>query len=71
MNTKKQTAVEWLLEEVHKNVAWIPLQIQQQALAMEREQIEQAYIGDSDLAADFDYIIELAAKKYYTETYGK
>jgi hypothetical protein len=34
----KDTAVEWLIEEIHKNMEFIPVHIQQQAKAMEKEQ---------------------------------
>ena len=34
----KQTAVEWLVEEIHKNMDFIPIHIQEQAKEMERLQ---------------------------------
>jgi hypothetical protein len=37
--SKKQTAVEWLIEEMHKNIDWIPIPMQEQALEMEKEQM--------------------------------
>jgi len=33
-----KTAVEWLIEEMHKNIDWIPIPMQEQALEMEKEQ---------------------------------
>ena len=60
----KQTAVEWLVEEIHKNIDWIPIHMIEQAKQMEKEQIETAWhdgimggqCGDSE--------------QYYNETYG-
>jgi hypothetical protein len=61
----KQTAVEWLLE----NIAYIPMgfeiDIIKQAKAMEKEQIKDAWIAtDNELQ-------RLAAEQYYNETYNK
>ena len=68
----QQTAVEWLIEKIHKNMGvWIPPHIQDQAKVMEKEQIinfgndllaqnDRSYIGFPDLA-----------KEYYNETYNK
>lgn len=63
--TTKQTAVEWLLE----NIAYIPMgfeiDIIKQAKAMEKEQIKDAWIAtDNELQ-------RLAAEQYYNETYKK
>ena len=63
--TTKQTAVEWLLE----NIAYIPMgfeiDIIKQAKAMEKEQIKDAWIAtDNELQ-------RLAAEQYYNETYAK
>ncbi len=62
--TMKQTAVEWLLE----NIAYIPMgfeiDIIKQAKAMEKEQIKDAWIAtDNELQ-------RLAAEQYYNETYN-
>jgi hypothetical protein len=32
------TAVEWLIEKIHKNICFIPVHIQEQAKEMEKEQ---------------------------------
>ena len=42
------TAVEWLIEEIHKNICFIPVHIQEQAKEMEKEQKEPLlnYIKD-------------------------
>jgi hypothetical protein len=34
----KQTAVEWLIEEIHKNIVFIPVPMQEKAKEMEKEQ---------------------------------
>ena len=34
-----KTAVEWLIEEMHKNIDWIPIPMQEQAKEMEKEQM--------------------------------
>jgi len=67
---KKQTAVEWLVEEInkngeeiHKNGNWIPTHMIDQAKQMEKEQIEDAC--NSGLSG-----IPRSAKQYYNETYG-
>jgi hypothetical protein len=38
-----KTAVEWLIEEIHKNIDWIPVPMQEQAKEMEKEQIVDAW----------------------------
>jgi len=64
----KQTAVEWLLQRFEDgdmyNVEDAQF-IKHQALAMEKEQIVDAWIAtDNELQ-------RLAAEKYYNEIYGK
>ena len=61
----KQTAVEWLIEEMHKNIDWIPVPMQEQSLEMEKKQIMDAcdygiklYINDP-----------ITSEDYYKETY--
>ena len=58
----KQTAVEWLVEEMHKNIVWIPVPMQEKAKEMEKEQIIQAY-------NEGDWALKGKAEKYYNETY--
>jgi hypothetical protein len=75
----QQTAVEWLIEEIHKNMGvWIPQHIQEQAKAMEKEQIIKAwnnayYIGGANGSNDWVNECELTdnAEYYYNETYNK
>jgi hypothetical protein len=68
----KQTAVEWLHEQLLKIL--IDNQIQQtdylfeQAKAMEKEQIKDAYNSDRDLLSRIED--GSAFNEYYNETYG-
>ena len=70
---KKQTAVEWLVEQIEQHQLTFGNSIssaqlkkwQKQALAMEREQIEEAYLAYRHNRTSKD------AEDYYTETYGK
>ena len=76
----KQTAVEWLVEEInkngeeiHKNGNWIPTHMIEQAKQMEKEQmiefIKKAPIKTGLLREpDIYYIID--AESHYNETYG-
>jgi hypothetical protein len=66
----KQTAVEWLIEEIHKNMEFIPVHIQEQAKQTEKEQIMMA-IKDSWYMAKGSNFQEPQAEQYYNETYGK
>jgi len=62
----KQTAVEWLVEELFKKIDYIQVdpRIINQAKAMEREQIIDAY--DKNKMGRVDY-----GEQYYNETFGK
>ena len=63
----KQTAVEWLAEQLEQHHIKIDIKntvVFQQAKAMEKEQILDAWIAtDNELQ-------RLAAEHYYNETYG-
>jgi hypothetical protein len=73
---RKQTAVEWLVQSINERIDlrtlkyWNEInEIVDQAKAMEKEQIEDAYEnGETDEwnPCDFD-----SGKKYYTSTYGQ
>ena len=69
----KQTAVEWLIEEIHMYpLRKIPEHIQEQAKAMEKEQIEDAwdkrcYHG---VVSQTWHIETKNGDQYYNETYG-
>lgn len=82
----KQTSTEWLIEEIHKNMEFIPVHIQQQAKAMEKEQHKETYSKGWTTRERFDDLVpdiiypegldyeekqEYAFEKYYNEHYGK
>jgi len=62
----KQTALQWLLEQWPILQSQLPKAIIDQALQMEREQIEDAY---STYAFD-EHGMRIHASQYYNETYG-
>jgi hypothetical protein len=61
-----KTAVEWLIEEMHKNIDWIPVPMQEQALEMEKEQIVKA--AYEFMGTNFDSNMG-RAEQYYNGTY--
>ena len=66
MSDKKQTAVEWLHEALSENVNGISLyilELLEQAKAMEKQMIIDAYKADMHPCSDED------AEQYYTENY--
>ena len=72
MSDKRQTAVDWLFEQI-TNIDWKHLSdsdrndLFDQAKALEREQIEEAYKnGLTAHPNDFT-----KANEYYDQTYGK
>jgi hypothetical protein len=58
----KQTAVEWLIEEIHKNIVFIPVPMQEKAKEMEKEQIIEAHGAKQ-------YHKTVNGEQYYNETY--
>ena len=69
---KKQTAVEWLKDWMGKNQYFIGndlLEAIEQAKAMEKEQIAEAYIDGEDDETN-RRVLKRAAEQYYNETYG-
>jgi hypothetical protein len=66
----KQTAVEWLLEQLRneEGIDFIPTSFVNQAKEMEKEQIIKA-VYDS-MGTNFDPNMG-RAEQYYTEIYGK
>jgi hypothetical protein len=69
MSNKKQTAVEWLVEQLEQHHTKIDIKntvVFQQAKAMEREQIEDAY-GDALNGHRVDFCNR---NDYYNKTYG-
>jgi hypothetical protein len=73
----KQTAVEWLVNQLNQNIDFIPINkwdmirdMVQQAKAMEKNQIINAAMWMPKPFDNIEFIPELA-KQYYNETYGK
>ena len=66
---KKQTAVEWLINELSKRPKPIYNteidKLFEQAKAMEKEQIEEAWMDGME-----GILHKIAAEKYYNETYN-
>jgi HEPN domain-containing protein len=60
-----KTAVEWLVREFRKNRISVPMEMEQQAKEMEKEQITDAYYDGSQ---DLNYKIG-SAEQYYNETF--
>ena len=68
MSNKKQTAVEWLIEELQKRDMDVLIRdLYNQAKEMEKEQIMDAYSSDRPLLSCFED--GSAANEYYKETY--
>jgi hypothetical protein len=71
MSNSKQTAVEWLVKKL--NLEGYDYTVEQ-AIEMEKEQIEDAYeIGFADAWDDARYDDEpkyAGSEQYYNETYG-
>jgi|688.fasta_scaffold969664_2 hypothetical protein len=72
---KKQTAVEWLMEQVHSDEytqafgqTYISIILVEQALAMEKEQIIEAYENGEAEWTPFEF---KTAQDYYTSIYGQ
>ena len=65
----KQTAVEWLIEQWPILESQIPERILEQAKAMEKEQIIEAYYQIGKDHQDMIFPIEKNAEQYYKETY--
>ena len=76
MSSKKKTAVEWLIGDLNQKIDFIPMDkwdmirdIIQQAKAMEKEQIGNAYVkGRSDCDM---FTMESEVEQYYNSTYGQ
>lgn len=71
MSNKKQTALQWLLDEWPILQSQLPQSIINHALQMEQEQIVDAYVNIG-FYGDFDYAMAMKEKayQYYEQTYG-
>ena len=70
MENKKQTAVEWLVEQFEKYYVFRDLKntiVYQQAKAIEQEQIENAWNGGIECTEEGGKSFD----QYYKETYEK
>jgi hypothetical protein len=59
------TAVEWLIEEIHKNICFIPVHIQEQAKEMEKEQKKFIF----ECGRNFQLTGEGTFEEVYKETF--
>ena len=74
LNMSKQTAVEWLIEELSKNdqrMLGKVLLIYEQAKQMEKEQIIDAWENGIDNCGEFNTPTIATGKQYYNETFKK
>ena len=72
----KQTAVEWLVDELNKKIDFIPLNkwdeirdIVQQAKEMERQQIMSAFTQGDIFGADYYDGVNITEENYYNKTF--
>ena len=72
----KQTAIEWLVEELNQKIDIIPMDkwdiirdMVQQAKEMEQEQIERAWMN-AEINLPSESRARAFARKYYNQTYG-
>ena len=61
-----QTAVEWLIEEMHKNIVFIPVPMQEKAKKIEKEMTIDAFEDGNEQG-----FICKTGEEYYNETYKK
>lgn len=83
MSKNKQTAVEWLIDQVEDFLGLLPVDLIQQAKAMEKQQQtdnyvngmykgQEIYFGEHKIKLDvnhLEYSVKLA-EQYFKETYG-
>ena len=68
---KKQTAVEWLRQELLKRDMDVSVrELFEQAKEMEKQQIKSAFNIGELMAHDYFYGNDECAENYYNETYG-
>jgi hypothetical protein len=64
---EKQTAVEWLIEQIYYTDVKITRELLKKAKEMEKDQICEAYaIGGSPLLGPWEF-----GEEYYNETFNK
>lgn len=71
---KKQTAVEWLVEQLQAPCRGIPSHILEEAKQMEKEQMQKLIIWMYKVSADqpmrFETDIDDIVEQYYNETFN-
>ena len=67
----KQTAVEWLMEQWEENPTSLWYADFDKAKAMEKEQIEDAFVKCWESNIPDGIECKLDAEEYYNETYGE
>jgi len=69
---KRQTALQWLLEQWPILQSQLPSYVIEEALQMEREQIIEAYVNIG-FKSGYDYAIEMKkkAEQYYGQKFGE
>jgi hypothetical protein len=65
----KKTAVQWLIEQWPILESQIPERILDEALAMEKQQIIEAWNTRSKIDSVLTFTDNRTAEQYYTETY--
>jgi hypothetical protein len=63
----KQTAVEWLIDQVEDYIGLIPVDIIEQAKEMEKQQIIDAYDNGKYITSGKEF----GGEQYYNETFKK
>jgi uncharacterized protein YwqG len=71
--SKQQTAVEWLSKRIQSDKIFSFEKVLQQAIQMEREQIEQAFIKGNEFVPKWKIngVPYIESEQYYEQTYGK
>jgi len=73
MSNKKQTAVDWLVDQLENNPIVIKdwVDVLKRTKAMEKEQIVKAYReGRTDEQSGIDKYFNRSSEQYYNQTYG-
>ena len=68
----KQTAVEWLVEQFNTTINYTLEEYQlkiEQAKAMEKEQITDAYDEGAEEWCDGFYVVDISSESYYNKTF--
>jgi hypothetical protein len=74
MSNKKQSSIDWLVENMELNILWTDKakEVFEQAKAMHQKEIEDAYIQSmkDNMIAPLDFeVYKPEAEEYYNETF--